>query len=492
MTKLNKLSACAALQLLHKKEISPLELLNAHINAIESTSNLNQYITTTFEYATAQAKLSQSRYLNGEAFILDGLPIGVKDVFCTNGVKTTSGSKILENFVPTYESTVTANLFGHGAIMLGKNNMDEFAMGSSNVYSAFGRCVNPWKKNNSDEELVPGGSSGGPAAAVSSFTAIAALGSDTGGSVRQPAAFCGIFGFKPSYGACSRYGIISLASSMDQAGIFARTLEDTALFTEVMMGYDPKDSTSAKIPVPDLKNAIKRDLKGLRIGVPKEYMDDSLSKELRDLVKESIRGLEAQGAYVTEVSLPHSKYGVAAYYIILPAEASSNLARYDGVRYGLRVFKEGDTLEEMYKNTRTDGLGVEVQRRVMIGTYVLSAGMYDGYFARAQKVRKLIAVDFCNVFENVDALLTPVTTGSAFAFDDKVRMDPIAMYYNDVFTIPVNLAGLPAMSVPCKLDSTGLPIGVQIISNKFCDATVFACAGGLDRYFKFNYAPKGY
>ena len=492
MTKdLNKLSATEALKLLKAKHVSPPELLASHITAVEKTSGLNAYITKTFEYAESQAAASESRYLNGEAGALDGLPIAVKDIFCTENIRTTVGSKILENFVPTYESTITSKLFTDGCVMLGKTNMDEFAMGSSTAYSAFGKCINPWKKNNSNEDLAPGGSSGGSAATVSSFGALAALGTDTGGSIRQPAAFCGLFGLKPSYGRCSRYGIVSLASSLDQAGVFTRTLEDAALFTEHMMGYDAKDPTSAKLEAPNLQEGMLKNIKGLRVGIPREYSSGMLSAEMKSLLEEGIKGLEQEGAIIKEVSLPHSKYGVASYYIILPAEASSNFARYDGVRYGLRV-EAGKTIDDMYRETRAQGFGPEVQRRIMIGTYVLSSGAYDEYFSRAQKVRRLMITDFQDAFNEVDVLLTPTTTGSAFALNDKAQMDPIAMYLNDVFTIPVNLAGLPAMSVPCKLDASGLPIGLQLIGNRFDELTVFRAAHALNQSFNFNSCPAGY
>jgi aspartyl-tRNA(Asn)/glutamyl-tRNA(Gln) amidotransferase subunit A len=462
------------------------------LKAQEKHKKLNMFITETTELAKAKAKESDERYKNGEELPLDGIPVAVKDLFCTKDIKTTGAGYILSNFVPPYESTVTEKLFSHGAIMTGKANMDEFAMGSANITSYYGNVINPWKEEGSSVDLVPGGSSGGSAAAVASYTSMAALGSDTGGSVRQPAAFCGLVGFKPSYGRCSRYGIIAFSNSLDQAGVLTRTIQDNALISSAIMGHDHRDSTSANITLPDLLSAMKQNIKGMKIGIPKEYRSDILDPEISKLWDQAADMLRKEGAEVKEVSLPNTMCGVAAYYVIAPAEASSNLARYDGVRFGIREYKRGMTLDDMYEETRTVGFGHEVQRRIMIGTYVLSAGFYDAYFAKAQKVRRLMANDFKLVFEDVDAILIPTAPTPAFSFDSDIAKDPIKMYWNDVYTIPASLAGLPAISIPGALNSKGLPISIQLVTNRFDEANLFRVARTLERCFDFNHSPKGF
>ena len=489
---LNNLSIIEAIKGLREKKFSTVELVEAHIDAIERHQVLNAFITKTFDIARKQAAESDKRILNGEGRKLEGIPIAIKDIFCTENVRTTCASKILENFIPTYESTVTKKLFEQGAIMLGKTNMDEFAMGSTNIYSHFGPVINPWKKNKSNEDLVPGGSSGGSAAVVSAKMTMGAFGTDTGGSIRQPAGFCGVVGFKPSYGRCSRYGIVAFSSSLDQPGTFGRTVSDTAILSEIIMGHDAKDSTCVNLPAPDLFLALDKGVKGLKIGIPKEYDMDELDPEIKKLWKDAQTSLVKEGAEIIPVSLPNTKYGVAAYYVIAPAEASSNLARFDGVRYGLREYKDGMTLDEMYETTRQAGFGHEVERRIMIGTYVLSAEAYDVYFAHAQKVRRLIANDFKFVFEKVDALLTPVTTSPAYSKNDKAKMDPVAMYFNDVFTIPASMAGLPAISIPGRLNTDGLPINLQVIGKRFDEEMVFRIAKNLEKDFNFNTSPVGF
>jgi aspartyl-tRNA(Asn)/glutamyl-tRNA(Gln) amidotransferase subunit A len=417
---------------------------------------------------------------------LAGIPLGIKDLFCTEGVRTTAASKILGNFVPPYESTVTARLLRDGAVFLGKTNLDEFAMGSSNMTSAFGPVENPWKRNGSDAVLVPGGSSGGSAAAVAARIAMGSTGTDTGGSIRQPAAFCGIAGIKPTYGRCSRWGIVAFASSLDQAGVFARTVGDCAMLLGSAAGFDPKDSTSVDRPVPDYLAATKRGVRGLRIGVPAEYRMDGMNPDVERLWQAGLAWLREAGAEIVDVSLPHTKYGLATYYIVAPAEASSNLARYDGVRYGLRV--DGEDLIDLYERTRAEGFGDEVKRRIMIGTYVLSAGYYDAYYLRAQKVRALILNDFTEAFAKVDALLTPTAPTGAFGQGEKMD-DPIAMYLNDVFTVPASMAGVPGMSVPAGLDSQGLPLGLQVIGRPFDEETVFAVSQVIETAAAFTAKP---
>lgn len=477
MVGLTDLTIAAAREGLRKKDFSASELVNAHLKAAEAGRGLNAFITETPERALAAAKASDARLARGEGGALEGVPLAVKDLFCTAGVRTTAASHILDGFTPPYESTVTANLWEAGAVLVGKTNLDEFAMGSSNMTSYFGPVENPWRRRGDMRPLVPGGSSGGSAAAVAARLCLGATGTDTGGSIRQPAAFCGIVGLKPTYGRCSRWGIIAFASSLDQAGPMARTVRDAAILLGAMAGFDPKDSTSADLPVPDYEAALKAGVRGLKVGIPKEYRVDGMAQEIRDLWARGRAWLEEGGAEIVEVSLPHTKYALADYYIIAPAEASSNLARYDGVRYGLRV--AGKDLADMYKKTRAEGFGPEVRRRILIGTYVLSAGYYDAYYRKAQKVRALIAADFEAAFRKVDVLLTPTTPTPAFPIGEKTD-DPIAMYLNDVFTVPASLAGLPAVSVPAGLSADGLPLGLQLIGRAFDEETVLRAAQALE------------
>lgn len=459
-TNLTDLTLVEARDGLAQKKFSAVELTQAFLANMDQQQLLNAYITQTPKLALVQAHESDLRLAQGNARPLEGLPLGIKDLFCTKGVRTTAGSKILENFIPPYESTVTQNLFDAGAVMLGKTNMDEFAMGSSNMTSYFGNCLNPWReKDRPEKELVPGGSSGGSAAAVSGNLCLAATASDTGGSIRQPAAYCGLVGIKPTYGLCSRRGMVAFASSLDQAGPLTHTVRDAALMLQTMASHDPWDSTSLDQPKYDFLGQLTRDIQGLKIGIPVEYLEN-LPPKTASLVQQGIDWLKSCGATVQEVSLPMTSHALPTYYIIAPAEASSNLARYDGVRYGLRM--EGSSLDEMYENTRTAGFGPEVQRRLMIGTYVLSAGYYDAYYLKAQRIRSLIAQDFKQVFQQVDLLLTPTTPGSAFALDEKPT-DPITMFLNDIFTVTVNLANLPGISIPAGLDEKGLPLGLQLI-----------------------------
>jgi aspartyl-tRNA(Asn)/glutamyl-tRNA(Gln) amidotransferase subunit A len=480
MTELVSLTLADARDRLRKKEFSALELAEAHLAAIEKARALNAYVLETPDVARAMAKSADARLQAGEAGPLEGIALGVKDLFATKGVRTTAGSHILDNFVPTYESTVTGNLWRDGAIMLGKLNNDEFAMGSSNETSFFGPVISPWRRKGANAPLVPGGSSGGSAAAVAAGLCLGATGTDTGGSVRQPAAFTGIVGIKPTYGRCSRWGIVAYASSLDQAGPFARTVRDAAILLASMAGHDPKDTTSVARPVPDYEAAVGKSIKGMRIGIPREYRVDGMAVEIEQLWEQGAAWLEAAGAEIVEVSLPHTQYALAAYYIVAPAEASSNLARYDGVRYGLRV--PGRDIGEMYRKTRAEGFGKEVQRRIMIGTYVLSAGYYDAYYVRAQKVRTLIKRDFEQVFaDGVDAILTPATPSAAFGIGEKGGTDPIEMYLNDVFTVTVNMAGLPAISVPGKLSADGLPLGLQLIGQPFAEESLFSLAEVIEQ-----------
>ncbi len=469
-------------------DFSSRELTEAHIGALEAARALNAVITETPERALAMADASDARRAAGEPGALDGLPIIIKDLYCTKGVRTTAGSHILGDFVPTYESTVTANLWDAGAVMLGKANMDEFAMGSSNMFSFAGPAISPWRRAGDDRPLVPGGSSGGSAAAVAARIALAGTGTDTGGSIRQPASFCGIVGLKPTYGRCSRWGIVAFASSLDQAGPLTRTVRDAAIMLGAMAGHDRKDSTSVDVPVPDYQAALTGDVKGLRVGIPTEYRVDGMPAEIDALWTRGVEWLKDQGAETVEISLPHTSYALPAYYIVAPAEASSNLARYDGMRYGLRV--ASDDLTEMYEKTRAAGFGAEVQRRVLIGAYVLSAGYYDAYYLKAQRVRTLIARDFQDAFANVDVVLTPTAPSDAFAVGDKAD-DPIAMYLNDVFTVPASLAGLPAISVPAGLSADGLPLGLQLIGRPFDEATVLRAAGALETAANFTARPGG-
>ena len=465
---------------------SARELTVAHVEAVEGARALNAFITETPEQALAQAEASDVRRRAGETGALEGIPLAVKDLFATEGVLTSAGSRILEGFAPPYESTVTAKLWAAGAVMLGKTNMDEFAMGSSNETSAYGAVENPWRRPGENTSRVPGGSSGGSAAAVAARAALGAIGTDTGGSIRQPAAFCGIVGLKPTYGRCSRWGIVAFASSLDQAGPLSRTVRDAAIMLGAMAGFDPRDSTSVDTPVPDYEAALDSGVRGLKIGIPKEYRIEGTPGEIERLWDDGLAWLEDAGATTVPVSLPHTAYALPAYYIVAPAEASSNLARYDGVRYGLRV--PGENVDDMYEATRAAGFGPEVRRRVMIGTYVLSAGYYDAYYLKAQKVRTLIARDFKDAFTNVDAILTPTAPAAAFAFGEKEN-DPIAMYMNDVLTGPASLAGLPAISVPAGLSAEGLPLGLQVIGRPFDEATVLRCAEALERAAAFDGVP---
>ncbi len=488
MTQLTHLTLADALKGLKEKKFSAKEITEAHITAVEDARHLNAFITETPELALKQAAESDARRAKGNAGPLDGAPLAIKDLFCTKGVKTTASSKILSNFIPPYESTVSGNLFRDGAVMLGKTSLDEFAMGSSNTTSAFGNVISPWKrKNGSNVDLVPGGSSGGSAAVVAARVAMGATGTDTGGSIRQPASLCGISGIKPTYGRCSRWGVVAFASSLDQAGVFARSVEDCALMLKSCAGYDPKDSTSANIPVPDWPNLMPGDMKGKRIGIPKEYRVDGAPPEIEKLWQDGIEWLKKGGATIVDVSLPHTKYALPTYYIIAPAEASSNLARYDGVRYGVR--KEGQDLRDMYEITRAEGFGPEVTRRIMIGTYVLSAGYYDAYYVKAQRVRRLILNDFLEAFKKCDALLTPATTGGAFAIGEN-EDDPLKMYLQDVFTVAVNLAGLPGMAVPAGLDAQGLPLGLQVIGKAFDEQTVFNVSRAIEAAANFSAVPQ--
>jgi aspartyl-tRNA(Asn)/glutamyl-tRNA(Gln) amidotransferase subunit A len=487
MSVLPELTIAAALDGLAAKDFSAIELAQAHIGAIEQLDPLlNAFITQTPELALEMAQAADAARASGTARVLAGIPLAIKDLFCTEGVRTTAASKILENFVPPYESTVTAQLKAAGAVFLGKANLDEFAMGSSNMTSVFGPVTNPWQRTGSGAKLVPGGSSGGSATAVAARMAMGATGTDTGGSIRQPASFTGITGIKPTYGRCSRYGIVAFASSLDQAGPMARSVEDCAILLGAMSGFDPRDSTSAERPVPDFRAAAGRGVKGLRIGIPAEYRMDGMSTEIEGLWQKGIAWLREQGAEIIDVSLPHTQCGLPVYYIVAPAEASSNLARYDGVRFGVRV--DGEDLIDMYERTRAAGFGPEVKRRIMIGTYVLSAGYYDAYYLKAQKIRALILRDFTQAFAKVDALLTPTAPTAAFGIGEKMD-DPVTMYLNDVFTVPASLAGVPAMSVPAGLDAQGLPLGLQIIGRHFDEETVFAVGGALEKAAGFTALP---
>jgi aspartyl-tRNA(Asn)/glutamyl-tRNA(Gln) amidotransferase subunit A len=471
---------------LARKAFSARELAAAYNDAVAESEPLNAYITPTPERALAMADAADERLARGETWALDGIPIAVKDLFCTKGILTTAGSHILDGFHPPYESTVTEKLWRAGAVMLGKANLDEFAMGSSSTTSWYGSVENPWRKPGDNRPLVPGGSSGGSAAAVAARAALAAIGTDTGGSIRQPASFCGIVGLKPTYGRCSRWGVVAYASSLDHPGPMCRTVRDVAIMLGAMAGHDPRDSTSAPMPVPDFEAALTGDIRGLRVGIPKEYRVDGMPGDIDALWQQGVEWLRAAGAEPVEISLPMTKYALPTYYIIAPAEASSNLARYDGVRFGLRV--EGDSLEEMYELTRAAGFGAEVRRRVLIGTYALSAGYYDAYYLKAQRVRTLVARDFTSAFERVDCILTPTAPSAAFAIGEKTD-DPIAMYLNDVFTVPANLAGLPAISVPAGLSSEGLPLGLQIIGRAFDEETVLGVAQILESAAQFRHLP---
>ena len=487
MSDLTKLTLKTALDGLASKSFSSVELTQAHVEAVEAARALNAFVLETPDQAIEMAKASDARRAAGSAGPLDGAPLGIKDLFCTKGVRSTAGSKIIGEFKPTYESTVTANLWRDGAVMLGKLNMDEFAMGSSNETSAWGPVVNPWRAEGGNAKLTPGGSSGGSATAVAAELCLGATATDTGGSIRQPASFTGTVGIKPTYGRCSRWGVVAFASSLDQAGPMARTVEDAAILLTSMSGHDPKDSTSLAVETPDFASFVGKSVKGLRIGVPREYRVDGMPAEIDALWEQGIAWLKDAGCEIVEVSLPHTKYALPAYYIVAPAEASSNLARYDGMRYGLRV--DGANLTDTYEKSRAAGFGAEVKRRIMIGTYVLSAGYYDAYYLKALKVRRRIADDFDQAFEKVDALLTPTAPSAAFSLGDKSD-DPVAMYLNDIFTVTVNLAGLPGMSVPAGLDAAGLPLGLQLIGRALDEGTLFSLGGALEKAANFRAKPQ--
>jgi aspartyl-tRNA(Asn)/glutamyl-tRNA(Gln) amidotransferase subunit A len=468
------------------KQFSARELAEAYIAAMAAARPLNAYITETPDIALEMAAASDERLAKGEARPLDGIPVAIKDLFCTKGVLTTAASHILDGFHPPYESTVTEKLWQAGAVMLGKTNMDEFAMGSSTTTTYYGPTENPWRRPGDNRPLVAGGSSGGSAAAVAAHAALGATGTDTGGSIRQPASFCGIVGLKPTYGRCSRWGVVAFASSLDHPGPLARTVRDAAMLLGAMAGHDPRDSTSAPVPVSDFEKALTGDVRGLKIGIPKEYRVDDMPAEIEALWQHGVAWLRDAGAEAVEISLPMTKYALPTYYIIAPAEASSNLARYDGVKYGLRV--PGESLDDMYELTRAAGFGAEVRRRVLIGTYVLSAGYYDAYYLKAQKVRALIARDFATAFETVDCILAPTAPSAAFAIGDKAD-DPIAMYLNDVFTVPADLAGLPAISVPAGLSADGLPLGLQLIGRAFDEEMVLRVGGVVETAAAFSHRP---
>ena len=480
MSDLTNFTLAEARDAVRSRSVSSRELTQAHIEAMEAARALNVFITETPERALAMAQASDERIARQEGGPLEGLPLGIKDLYCTKGVQTTAGSHILEGFVPGYESTVSSQLWRDGAVMLGKLNLDEFAMGSSNETSYFGPAISPWRRPGSNAALVPGGSSGGSAAAVAARLCLGATATDTGGSIRQPAAFTGTVGIKPTYGRCSRYGIVAFASSLDQAGPVTRTVRDAAIMMRSMAGHDPKDATSADLPVPDYEAAVGASVKGKVIGIPKEYRLDGMPAEIDDLWKQGIAWLKEAGARIVDITLPHTKYALPAYYIVAPAEASSNLARYDGVRYGLRV--EGRDVAEMYGNTRAAGFGAEVRRRVMIGTYVLSAGYYDAYYLRAQKVRTLVKQDFERAYaDGVEAILTPATPSAAFAIGEKGSDNPIEMYLNDAFTVTVNMAGLPGIAVPAGRSAEGLPLGLQLIGRPFDEETLFSLGEVIER-----------
>lgn len=490
MSKLTDLTMTQALAALEKKETSALELTTAYVAAAtRGQEATNAFVTTTFDQAIEAAKASDARRAAGNAGAMEGMPIGMKDLYCTKGVRTTACSKILANFVPPYESTVSQKLADAGCITLGKLALDEFAMGSSNTTSAFGPVISPWSgpdPQNAARKLVPGGSSGGSAAAIAGRFVIAATGTDTGGSIRQPAAITGIVGIKPTYGRCSRFGIIAYASSLDQAGAMTRSVADAALMLRTMAGHDPKDSTSVNMPVPDFTQALGQSIKGMKVGIPREYRIDGIPAEIDAIWEKTAQMLRDAGAEPVAISLPHTKYALPTYYIIAPAEASANLARYDGVRFGVRV--EGESLADMYDNTRGAGFGAEVRRRILMGTYVLSAGYYDAYYRKAQRVRRLIREDFLKAFEQCDFILTPSAPSTAFAIGEN-EDDPIKMYLEDVFTVTLNLAGLPGMVVPIQLCANGLPMGMQLIGKPFDEMTLFKAASAIEAAANFTAAP---
>lgn len=477
-----KITLTSAKSMLEKKECSSFELVQAFVNKATEKRNLNCFITECFDNALDAAKEADKKIADGTARPLEGLPIANKDLYCTKGVKTTAGSKILGNFIPPYESTVSGNLKNAGAISIGKLNMDEFAMGSANINSAYGPVINPWKSSSDpSKELVPGGSSGGSAAAIAANLCLGTTASDTGGSIRQPAAFCGITGIKPTYGLCSRWGMVAFASSLDQAGPMAHTISDCALMLQNMAGYDEKDATSLNVKIPDYFGNLKPEAKGLKVGIPKEYLE-GLNEEGKELLQKGIDWLKAEGAEVIDISLRMTQYALPTYYIIAPAEASSNLARYDGLRYGVRV--DGASLDDMYEKSRHNGFGNEVKRRIMIGTYVLSAGYYDAYYTKALKVKKLISADFDDAFSKVDVILTPTTPAAAFGLHDK-NDDPVSMYLNDIYTVTVNLAELPGISIPAGLSKDGLPLGLQLIGPKLSEQRLFNVGLTLEQAAQF-------
>jgi aspartyl-tRNA(Asn)/glutamyl-tRNA(Gln) amidotransferase subunit A len=483
MSELTKLTIRQTLDGLKNKKFSSTEVTSAYIKNIEQNRHLNAFITESFDVAMTSAKKSDENIAAGKIGDLEGIPLGIKDLFCTKNIRTTSASKMLENFVPSYESTVSQKLLDAGSVTLGKLNMDEFAMGSATTNSYFGPVINPYKKKGSDENLVPGGSSGGSSAAVAANLCLGATGSDTGGSIRQPASFTNTVGIKPTYGRCSRYGMIAFASSLDQAGIFAKDVYDAALLQRVISGFDAKDSTSVNIAVPQFEALLNSNVRGKKIGIPKEYFADGMSEEIVQLWNRGKEILQKRGAEIIEISLPHTKYAAAVYYVLASAECSSNLARFDGVRYGFRTEGSNLSLEEMYEKTRAQGFGAEVKRRILTGTYVLSAGYFDAYYKKAQRVRNLVLQDFTEAFKRVDVILTPTTPSAAFSIDESKKVgssDPVKMYLNDVFTIPVNLAGLPAMSVPAGFDKDGLPLGLQLISKHFDEQSLFDVALAIE------------
>lgn len=482
MSDLNKLGIAEARDALRKGDVTSLELTSACLGAIEDAGVLNAFVHNTPEIARAQAAAADTRIKAGDAPDMCGIPLGIKDLFCTKGVASQAGSAILDGFKPEYESTITQQLWDAGSVMLGKLNMDEFAMGSSNETSVYGDVVNPWRRANDDAKLTPGGSSGGSASAVAADLCLAATGTDTGGSIRQPAAFVGITGLKPTYGRCSRWGVVAFASSLDQAGPMTKSVRDAAIMLGAMAGHDVKDSTSSELAVPDFEAALTGDIRGKKIGIPKEYHMEGIPAEIEQLWADGTAMLKDAGAEIVDISLPHTKYALPAYYVVAPAEASSNLARYDGVRFGHRAkLGKGDGITEMYEKTRAEGFGAEVQRRVMIGTYVLSAGFYDAYYNRARKVRTLIKKDFEDVFaQGVDAILTPATPSAAFGLGEMKDVDPVQMYLNDVFTVTVNLAGLPGISVPAGLDKQGLPLGLQLIGRPWEEGDLLNTAYALE------------
>ncbi len=481
MTDLHTMTICEARDGLLNKHFTAVELVTAFAKQVEKTADLNAFVTVTLDKALQCATTADSNIISGIARPLEGMPIAHKDLLCTQGIRTTAASKMLGDFVPPYESTVSGNLMNAGAICLGKLNLDQFGMGSTTTHSHFGATKNPWGR-----DLVPGGSSGGSAVAVAARSAIAATGTDTGGSIRQPAAFCGVTGIKPTYGRCSRFGVIAYASSLDQVGTIGKTVTDCAIMLQHMAGFDSNDSTSVDRAVPDFEAVLQQDIKGIKVGIPKQYRLDDMPSEIAGVWDDGVKMLQDMGAEVVDVSLPHTKYALPAYYIIACAEASSNLSRYDGVRYGLRV--DGADLNHMYAATRAEGFGEEVKRRILMGTYVLSAGFYDAYYIKAQKVRRLVANDFRQAFQSVDVLLTPITPSAAFDKHDN-QDDPVKMYLNDVFSVPLNMAGLPGLSLPIRLNKQGLPLGLQLIGRAFDEATVFQVASGLEKQANFTAQP---